>query len=179
MAIALSTVALTSVAVPARADTADVTIANTAFSPETVTVKATGGEPEEPGIHAHVNFRMDDRVEHTVLFDDPSVAGGSSGRLSFGQVYSVLIEAPGTYDYRCEIHPNMTGTIVVTAPENPAVDEEEAEKGDGSGTNLGVLVAVAALAAGTGAAVVLLVQRRRRNAGSQQSGTRATRRGGS
>ena len=39
-------------------------------------------------------------------FDTGQIAPGSSA--------TVTIDAPGTYDYVCSIHSNMTGTIEVT-----------------------------------------------------------------
>jgi plastocyanin len=51
-----------------------------------------------------------DSVGHTVTFDslgiDESVSGG-------GQ-YSHVFDKPGTYNYRCAIHPSMIGILVVT-----------------------------------------------------------------
>ena len=175
--VALGAVALASLALPARADTAEVTMAGTAFAPETVTVQLSEGEPEQPAAHAHVNFvHRDEGVEHTVSFDDRSVAVGSSGRLAAGQTYTVIFEEPGNFLYRCEIHPNMTGTVVVTAPAASSRDEGDEEE-DGSGTSIGLLVAVAAAAAATGAGAVLLV-RRRRTPEPETAGRRPTRSGG-
>ena len=56
----------------------------------------------------------DSATEHTVTFDDPRL--GSSGRLATGQAHNVVFSNPGTFGYRCTIHPAMTGTVVVTAP---------------------------------------------------------------
>lgn len=175
--LALVGVALASVATPARATTAEVTIAGMAFSPETVTVELTEGEAELPESHAHVNWVMrDEGVEHTVSFDDRSVAVGSSGRLSTGQSYAAIFEEPGTFAYRCEIHPDMTGTVVVTAPATSSPDEADGD-GDASGTGIGIVLVVAALAAGTAVAAVLLVWRARRPTGLDERGKRPTRSG--
>ena len=169
-------VALASVAVPARAATGEVTMAGVAFTPETLTVQLSEGEPELPEAHAHVNFvNRDQGVEHTVSFDDRSVAVGSSGRLSAGQTYTVVFEEAGTFLYRCEIHPNMAGTVVVTPL---AASSREDGEDDGSGTSVGLLIVVAAVAAATGAAAVLLARRGRRTAEPRKSGTRPTRSGG-
>jgi plastocyanin len=177
--LALTTLALGSVAPPARAETAEVTTAGLAFSPETVTVQLSEGEPELPEAHAHVNFVMrDEGVEHTVFFDDRSVAVGSSGRLGAGQTYAVVFEEPGTFLYRCEIHPHMSGTVVVTPAAASAREESEDDDG-GSGTSIGLLIAVAAVAAGTGAGAVLLVRRRGRTVEPEKPGRRPSRSGGS
>lgn len=50
-------------------------------------------------------------VPHTVTFDnqtylsDPTLAPGATWEIKFTQ--------PGTYPYRCSIHPGMNGTLVV------------------------------------------------------------------
>jgi plastocyanin len=177
--LALSGVALAAVTTPAWATTGEVTIAGMAFSPEPVTVELTEGEPEQPQPHAHVNFVMrDEGVQHTVFFEDRTVAVGSSGRLSAGQTYVVEFEAPGTFLYRCEIHPNMTGTVLVTAPAASSRNEADGEE-EGSGASIGILLLVAGLAAAAGGVAVLLVRGRRRAAGAEKAGTRPTRPGGS
>ena len=173
--IALAALALAWAASPARAATGEVTMAGTAFNPETVIVQLAEGEPEQPAAHAHVNFvHRDAGVEHTVSFDDRSIAVGSSGRLSAGQTYTVVFEEPGTFLYRCEIHPDMEGTVVVTPV---ASREEDDADGGGSGTNIGVLLAVAAAAFATGVGAVFLVRRGRGTAEPQQAGKRPTRPG--
>jgi plastocyanin len=170
-------VALASVVTPARATTAEVTIAGMAFSPETVTVELTEGEAELPESHAHVNWLMrDEGVEHTVSFDDRSVAVGSSGRLSTGQSYTVIFEEPGNFAYRCEIHPDMTGTVVVTSPASSSRDETDPD-GDASGTSIGIVLVVAVLVAATALAAVLLVRRARRPTGLDKRDKRPTRSG--
>jgi plastocyanin len=37
-----------------------------------------------------------------------------SGTLAEGQSFEFTFDEPGTYEYRCNIHPTMTGTITVT-----------------------------------------------------------------
>ena len=179
VALGLLAVTLSAVVTPAAAATAEVTIAGMAFSPETVTVEVTEGEAELPRAHAHVNFVMrDEGVEHTVSFDDRSLAAGSSGRLSAGQTYVLDFEEPGTFLYRCEIHPNMTGTVVVTSPAASARDQGDGDE-DGSGTGVALLIVVGALAAATAVAAVLLllVVGRRRSGEQRKPGTRPTRSG--
>src|SRR5579884_471791 len=82
-----------------------VTIANFAFAPGSITVA--------PG--TTVTWTNTDSVAHTVTADDKSWGSGS---LSKNATYSFSFTQPGTYTYHCSIHPDMTGTIIVsgTAP---------------------------------------------------------------
>jgi plastocyanin len=83
---------------PRDAD-ATVTIADISFSPSTVEIEA--GET--------VAWVWDDGpVPHDVEFDD----GPASPQQSEG-TWEHRFEEPGTYDYACTIHPQMTGTVVV------------------------------------------------------------------
>ena len=74
-----------------------------AFSPGTFTVK----------VGTTVTWYNADASTHTVT----STTAGTfdSGLLATGGTYSHAFTAAGTYDYYCTIHPNMKGTIVVTA----------------------------------------------------------------
>lgn len=159
------------VAVPsAKADTAEVTIANMAFSPPTVQVEAVEGEAELPGLHAHVLFVMRDAgVFHTVSFDQPGV--GSSGNLAAGQTYDAVISQTGTFTYRCDIHPAMRGTIVVVrAPTPPPSADEE------SGNNAVIAIfVVTVVVAGVVAAGAF---RHRRRTQSTTTGGRQVQSGG-
>jgi len=89
----------------ARADAASpapaqVKISNFAFDPPTLTVPVGGT----------VTWVNQDDEPHTVT----STAGAfSSKALDTDDSFSFQFEAPGTYVYRCAIHPHMTGTIVV------------------------------------------------------------------
>jgi hypothetical protein len=48
---------------------------------------------------------------HTVTADDGSF---DSGNLAPGATFSQTFDTAGTFAYHCNIHPNMTGTIVVS-----------------------------------------------------------------
>jgi plastocyanin len=50
-------------------------------------------------------------VPHHIKSDDGT--SFNSGELEAGQTYQVTFTTPGTYTYHCEIHPTMTGTVVV------------------------------------------------------------------
>jgi plastocyanin len=71
-----------------------------AFSPEVIKVKA-GTE---------VRWRNNDSSVHTVTADDGSF---SSGPLEQGGEFRKQFTKPGTYSYTCEMHPFMTGKVVV------------------------------------------------------------------
>jgi plastocyanin len=51
-------------------------------------------------------------VPHTVTFGKDGF--DDSGPLAPGQTFSQTFDSPGTYHYRCDPHPWMTGTILVT-----------------------------------------------------------------
>lgn len=75
-----------------------------AFSPDTMTVKAG----------TTVTWTNKTGAPHTVTSDsgDPASFNGSVGG---GATFSFTFTTPGTYQYHCSIHPNMTATITVTA----------------------------------------------------------------
>ena len=52
-----------------------------------------------------------DDASHTLTAVDGSF---DSGTLAPGDSYEFTVDEPGTFEYRCEIHPSMTGSITVT-----------------------------------------------------------------
>jgi YVTN family beta-propeller protein len=95
--------ATTSAGAPAAAQASapnGISIANFAFGPSTLTVKA-GDE---------VTFTNNDSVTHTSTSADGT---WDSGPLAPGKSYKVTLSTPGTYSFHCSIHPFMTGTVVV------------------------------------------------------------------
>ncbi len=78
-----------------------VEIVGFAFAPDVVVV-ASGTE---------VRWTNDDPAAHTVSADDGSF---DSGTLDPSDGFSYRFGEPGTYTYRCEIHPTMRGTVRVT-----------------------------------------------------------------
>lgn len=80
---------------------ASVAIAGNQFDPGTTDVAA--GES--------VTWTNDDSVAHTVTFSEDSVE--SSDELAAGDEFSASFDAPGTFDYVCSIHADMTGTVTV------------------------------------------------------------------
>lgn len=76
-----------------------VTIEDMAFAPETLAVEA--GDM--------VTWVWNDgAIDHDVAGDDFQSEIMSEGS------FSHTFDEPGTYDYACTLHPNMTGTIEVT-----------------------------------------------------------------
>ena len=69
------------------------------FDPETVQIKT--GET--------VTWKWADSSGHNVTF--PSF----HSKTKTGGTYAHTFTTPGTFDYKCTIHPTMTGKVVVTA----------------------------------------------------------------
>ena len=87
---------------PVLAQAQAVTIVNFAFQPATLEVP----------VGTTVTWTNQGSAPHTVTADDGSF---DSGTLQPGGTFSMTFDTPGTFIYHCEIHPNMMGTIVVTA----------------------------------------------------------------
>lgn len=80
--------------------TASIQIANFAFEPSTVTIRAGGS----------VTWTNTDGDRHSVLLD-----GSESARLDQGGTFSRTFSSPGEFAYVCGLHSSMTGTVVVLA----------------------------------------------------------------
>jgi|SRR5262245_47944628 len=86
--------------VPARAETIQVTIDKLVFSPAEIRAK----------VGDTVEWINKDPLAHTATVRgdwDVMIAAGTSARL--------VLSKPGTFEYYCRFHPNMTGRITVTA----------------------------------------------------------------
>lgn len=77
---------------------ASISIENLQFVPETIEVN-TG---------TTVRWTNRDNTQHKLSFGD-----FSSGILSRGESYTHKFSEEGTYEYSCEFHPGMRGTVVV------------------------------------------------------------------
>lgn len=86
---------------PTPVITTSVTLQNIAFVPQLIQVI--------PG--ATVTFNNMDGIAHTVTFAASSIV--SVDAFSTGIKSVVMPTVAGTYDYRCTIHPNMTGSVIV------------------------------------------------------------------
>lgn len=82
-------------------ETDQVTIADLAFGPEVIVVQAG----------TTVRFANEDTEAHTITHDDGEF---QTGAIPPGESLGLPFPEPGTYTYHCEIHPAMTGTVVVT-----------------------------------------------------------------
>ncbi|MCP5142766.1 MAG: cupredoxin family copper-binding protein [Chromatiales bacterium] len=80
---------------------ASVNIRGMQFQPSVITIKA--GE--------RVTWSQNAPMPHTVTSTDGTTI--NSGRLSAGQTFTHTFDAPGTYEYYCELHPGMKGSVVV------------------------------------------------------------------
>src|SRR5215217_3958974 len=92
--------------VQAQSETA-VSIVDFAFQPASIEVAAG----------STVTWTNTGAATHTVTADNGAF---DSGQLGPGATFSQTFTTPGTYTYHCEIHPRMTGTVVVTTPAAPA-----------------------------------------------------------
>jgi len=77
-----------------------IVIKNFAFTPKTLTVA--------PGTRLQVTNA--DGTQHTFTADNGAFA---TGVLAGGKHAAVTLNKAGTYRYHCDIHPNMTGKLVV------------------------------------------------------------------
>ena len=83
---------------PARAESVQVTISNLQYSP--AEIKAKIGDT--------VVWVNKDFVAHTA-----TVAGGWDVDIESDKSARLVLKKPGTFDYYCRFHPNMTGKIIV------------------------------------------------------------------
>jgi plastocyanin len=88
-------------ATPAAATSVE--IHDLAFDPATIEIP----------VGSSVTWTNDDSVPHTATAQDRAAL--QSGTIQPGESFSQTFDTPGTYDYFCEFHANMKGTIVVQA----------------------------------------------------------------
>lgn len=96
--IALTAAVFSMLTVPALAASHNVAIQGMKFSPANISVAA--GDT--------ITFTNMDSAPHTATANDGSF---DTGRLSRGQSARVTISGAGTFNYICEIHPRMKGTV--------------------------------------------------------------------
>lgn len=84
--------------------TDQVNIKGFAYEPKVITVKKG----------TKVTWTNNDRVEHTVTSSEGAPAAFGSELFGNGKSFSYTFDKGGTYDYYCEPHPYMKGTVIVT-----------------------------------------------------------------
>jgi plastocyanin len=144
----------------ASAGTVAVEVADFSFAPGSLTVA--------PG--TTVRWTLTGAAPHTV-----TTASFDSGTLMAGDTFERTFDDVGTVEYRCVLHPEMTGTVSVVAdaptpgqPNAGADDTAVATPADTvtasalANTGVGTAAVLAALLAASGGMAVLLVSRRRR-----------------
>ena len=89
-------------AAPAASGAMQVTIQNYAFSPATLTIPAG----------TTVVWTNKDTAPHTVTVRSGPVTF-SSPNLQQGDTFTYTFTQPGTYQYYCAVHPNMTASVTV------------------------------------------------------------------
>ncbi len=85
----------------AAAESLAVEIKGFAFNPPTIDVPVGGS----------VTWTNQDNAPHTATGLDREAL--QSGAIAFGESFTQAFDAAGTYEYFCEFHPNMKGSIVV------------------------------------------------------------------
>ena len=93
-------------------------VSTTIAPPMTATVEAVGTSSFNPltalvRVNGTVTFSNPTTVDHNVIFDDVTGAPVAINPLSPGTSASRQFVQAGTFNYRCEIHPQMTGTVEV------------------------------------------------------------------
>jgi plastocyanin len=84
--------------VPSDSNRVTVTMTDTGFDPQTVTIS----------VGMSVLWSNQAIGGHSVVF-----VGFESWRLAHGEFYNHAFGTPGTYEYHCGDHPSETGTIIV------------------------------------------------------------------
>ena len=81
----------------------EIEIKNFAYNPSTIRIK-TGTK---------ITWYNADNSPHTVTSDSGGKAEVNSEILSPGDSYGHLFDMPGTFNYHCNFHTNMKGTVIV------------------------------------------------------------------
>ncbi|KJY36908.1 cupredoxin domain-containing protein [Streptomyces sp. NRRL S-495] len=101
---AASTAASSAAASSAPAGAVTVTIKDFKFGPATLTVA--------PG--TKITVTNQDSAGHTLTAIAPNAGAFDTGLLEQGKSATITAPtAPGSYPFHCDVHPNMTGTLVV------------------------------------------------------------------
>ena len=98
LTLALAAMILAATCAAHAQSSASVTIQGYAYQPRSVTIDKGGT----------VTWTNQDSMIHDVKFSD-----AESPDLKKGGTYSRTFDKAGTFDYICEIHPTMKGTVIV------------------------------------------------------------------
>lgn len=89
----------------------------TAHKANAVSITASGFSPKDIEIKkgTEVEWTNDDTVVHTIAWD-PAATGTAppSGDISPGSSFGLKFDTAGTFTYKCEKHPGMTGSVKVS-----------------------------------------------------------------
>ena len=69
-----------------------------------------------------VQWRNDGVLPHTVTSDPGAALAFDSSIIRTGGTYSLTFDTPGSFAYHCDVHPEMTGAVVVEAAAAPPPD---------------------------------------------------------
>lgn len=117
----------------AAQDGVTVEIVDFAFAPATLTVEAG----------TTVTWLNQGAAPHTATGDGDEF---DTGQLDPGESGSITFDTPGTYNYHCDVHPNMTASIVVVAADDGVTDMPTTGTGySGGGSGGGALAVLTAL----------------------------------
>ncbi len=88
-----------------------------------------------------VEWKNNDKVGHTVTSGNPSDNETGtifdSSLIAVGKDYSFTFNDPGTYNYFCQIHPWMTGQVIVAAASAPSTTSNNMQgMSSSSGSNM-------------------------------------------
>ncbi len=93
------------------------------FDPSTVTVA--------PG--TTIDWKNNDKVSHTVTSGNPSDNQTGtifdSSLIAAGKDFSFTFNNPGTYNYFCQVHPWMTGQVIVSASAASSTPSGQGQQG--------------------------------------------------
>lgn len=121
-AVTLVAAAATAAPDPARAAQHAVDITDFAFAPGVITVS----------VGDTVTWTNGDDAPHTVTSVDGAF---DSGRLDPGDSWSMKVTQAGTFEYRCDFHSEMRGTLVVRDAKGGAQSGEVAAGSAGGHSN--------------------------------------------
>lgn len=99
----VSAIALLSAANATQGRGVIVAIADGQFIPAQLTI----------AVGTSVTWNNQDQRDHSIVADDGSF---SSGNLKPGRSFSHRFETPGSFGYRCALHPRERGVVVVREP---------------------------------------------------------------